>query len=64
MKYPLKIIYGKEVVNKFLSEIPFTVEEKNINVKEYTFETKKEMDAFLKGVNETIGWTECFVLEN
>ena len=40
MKHSIKIIFGKEQVNKFLSNIPFSVEEKVINEKEYHFETQ------------------------
>lgn len=64
MKHSIKIIFGKEQVNKFLSDIPFSEEEKNINEKEYYFETQLELDAFLKGVNETIGWLECYIVED
>ena len=63
MKHSIKIIYGKEQVNKFLSEVPFSEEEKNINEKEYHFETQSELDAFLKGVSETVGWLECYIVE-
>ena len=63
MKHSIKIIYGKEQVNKFLSAVPFSEEEKSINEKEYHFETQSELDAFLKGVNETVGWLECYIVE-
>ena len=63
MKHTIKIIFGKEQVNKFLTDVPFTEEEKSINEKEYHFETQLELDAFLKGVNETIGWLECYIIQ-
>lgn len=63
MKHSVLIIFGKEQVNKFLSNVPFSKEEKNINEKEYHFETKAELDAFLKGVNVTVGWLECYIVE-
>ncbi len=63
MKHSIKIIFGKEQVNKFLSETPFSEEEKSINEKEYHFETKSELDAFVKGVSETVGWLECYIVE-
>jgi hypothetical protein len=63
MKHSIKIIFGKEQVNKFLSDVPLTKEEKSINEKEYHFKTQLELDAFLKGVNETVGWLECYIVE-
>lgn len=63
MKHSIKIIFGKEQVNKFLSDIPFSEEEKMINEKEYHFETQSELDAFIKGVNETVGWLDHFIIE-
>jgi hypothetical protein len=63
MIHSIKIIFGKEQVNKFLSDVPFSKEEKSINEKEYHFETQLELDAFLKGVNETVGWLECYIVE-
>ncbi len=63
MKHKVKIIFGKEQVNKFLSDVPFSIDEKTINEKEFSFETKSELDAFIKGVNETIGWLECYIVE-
>lgn len=64
MKHTIKIIFGKEQVNKFLSDVPLTEKEKSINEKEYHFETQLELDAFLKGVNETVGWLECYIVED
>lgn len=62
MKYSLKIIFGKEQVDKFLSNIPLTKDEFDINVKEFSFETELELIAFKKGVNESIGWQEVYIL--
>lgn len=64
MKYTIKIIYGKEQVIKFYNNEPFSNEEKLNNLKEYKFNSKEELDAFCFGVNETIGWTECHILES
>ena len=64
MKHTIKIIFGKEEVNKFLLEIPLSKEEKDINVKEYQFATQIELAAFINGINEAVGWTECYVIEN
>ena len=64
MKHSIKIIFGKEQANKFLNNVPLSEEEKSINEKEYYFETKLELNAFLKGVNETVGWLECYIVES
>lgn len=63
MKYSIKIIFGKEQVDKFLCDVPFSEEEKGVNEKEYNFETQAELDAFTKGVNETVGWLDCYIVE-
>lgn len=64
MNHSIKIIFGKEQVNKFLSAVPFTKEERLINEKDYHFETEIELDAFIKGVNTTVGWLECCIVED
>ena len=58
MKYSIKIIFGKEQVDKYLSEISLDEDEKEIHEKEYFFETKAELEAFIKGLDEAVGWTE------
>lgn len=63
MNHSIKIVFGKEQVNKFLSAVPFTKEERRINEKEYHFETEMELDAFIKGVTATVGWLECYIVE-
>lgn len=64
MKQSVKIIFGKEQVNKYYNEEPFTADEKQINVKEFYFRTEAEKNAFCKGVSESVGWTEyCFFEE-
>jgi hypothetical protein len=63
MIHSIKIVFGKEQVNKLIVNIPLSNEEKAIYEKEYQFETKSELDAFCKGVNEAVGWNEFFVFE-
>ncbi len=63
MMYSIKIIFGKEQVEKFISNIPLSEDEQRINVKKYSFETEVELNAFKKGINEAIGWVECFLVE-
>lgn len=64
MNYSLKIIFGKEEISKFLNDKPLTFEEKEINEKIYNFRTLEEKLAFCKGVNETVGWTESYIIED
>ena len=64
MKHSIKIIFGKEQVNKFILNNELSETEKQINEKEYLFETNSELNAFRKGVLETVGWLECFIIED
>jgi len=63
MKYSIKIVFGKEQVNKLISGIPLSQEEHSINVKEYIFDTLIELNAFVNGTKEAIGWMECYTDE-
>ena len=62
MKHSIKIIFGQEQVNKFYCNEPFTSEEKQTNIKEYSFGSKEQLDAFCLGINESVGWTECHIV--
>ena len=64
MNYTIKIIFGKEQVDKYSANIPLTEDDLNINVKEYYFDSEIELVAFKKGINESIGWAECFFVED
>ena len=64
MKYSTKIIFGKEEINKYLNDIPFSELEKEIHTKEYHFDSKEELDAFVKGINESVGWNEVYQIPN
>jgi hypothetical protein len=63
MKYTIKIIFGKEQIDKYIFKIPLSKEEIEINVKEYSFETEIELIAFKKGVLEAVGWMECQIID-
>ena len=63
MNYQLKIIFGKEEVNKFYNDDRFTVDEIVNNVKEFHFKTESEMEAFIKGIEASSGWTEYSIIE-
>lgn len=61
MKYSITVIYGKEVVEKYLNEIPLTDEEKSLNEKIYFFKSLNERNAFRFGIEEAIGWNEVHI---
>jgi hypothetical protein len=63
MKHSVKIIFGKEQVNKFILDTPFSKEEKDINEKIFYFKSKGELNAFIKGVDITVGWSEAYTAE-
>jgi hypothetical protein len=63
MKHSVKIIFGKEQVNKFILDTPFSKEEKDINEKIFYFKSKEELNAFIKGVDITVGWSETYTAE-
>jgi hypothetical protein len=63
MKHSVKIIFGKEQVNKFILDTPLSKEEKDINEKIFYFKSKGELNAFIKGVDITVGWSEVYSAE-
>lgn len=58
MKHSIKIIFGKEQVNKYHQNEPLSIEEEKINLKEFSFNSKKELEAFCLGLEEAVGWME------
>jgi len=64
MTYNLKILFGKSEIQKYHSDIALTIAEKEINLKQYSFDYRLERDTFLKGINEAVGWTEYFLIES
>lgn len=63
MKHTLKIIFGKEQVLKAYNGENFSDEELRLNVKEFSFNSEEEKNAFANGVYEAMGWTACFIPE-
>ena len=61
MKHTVKVIFGKEQVLKVHRDEPLTEEELSLYVKDYAFETMAEKLAFVKGLNEAVGWMEMEV---
>ena len=63
MKAKLKIVFGSNAVRKLYVNKKFTNEELEINIKEYEFDSKIEKRAFIRGIEETIGWNEYCIPE-
>jgi hypothetical protein len=63
MKHTLRVIFGKEQVDKIHNNEVLSDEEVKLNVKEYQFEIETEKRAFIKGLNEAVGWTELYISE-
>ncbi|MEZ7914714.1 hypothetical protein [Macellibacteroides fermentans] len=63
MKHSLKVIFGKEQVVKIYNNTPLSDEEIKLNVKEYQFNSSEEKQAFIKGLNEAIGWVDFCIPE-
>ncbi|MCU0417102.1 MAG: hypothetical protein MUE33_07940 [Cytophagaceae bacterium] len=63
MKHTIKVIFGKEQVVKTYINKQLTNEEMQLNVKEYQFTSDEEKQAFIKGLNEAIGWMDFCIPE-
>lgn len=62
MKYSVKVIFGKDQVKKFYNDDLFSKEEEQLYVKEFDFSTEAEKVAFCKGIEEAVGWIECYIV--
>jgi hypothetical protein len=58
------VIFGKDQVDKFENNGPFTFEEFGLYVKQFSFGSKLELDAFILGLEAGEGWQELSVFEN
>lgn len=59
----IQIVFGSEAVNKMIHNQPLSEEEKTVNQKTYTFKTEEEKLAFMKGIEQGIGWQTAFMVE-
>lgn len=59
----VKVVFGKEQVQKALNNIPIERVEKEQYEKAYSFNTEGEIEAFIKGTNEAVGWQEVYISE-
>ena len=62
MKYSVKVIFGKDQVEKFYNDDLFSKEEEQLYVKEFDFSTEAEKVTFCKGIEEAVGWIECYIV--
>ena len=62
MKHTIKIIFGQEQVNKYYNGIELTLIEVKDYMKEYSFDTKEELDAFCYGMDEASGWIKFCII--
>lgn len=59
----LKVVFGKEQVLKLFSNQELSEREINENVKYYHFNTEIEKIAFMKGIEESVGWNAYCIPE-
>ena len=59
----LALLFGKEEINYYLFNNILTTDMRSLNLKVYTFDSKIERLAFMKGIDEGIGWQEVYQLE-
>jgi hypothetical protein len=59
----INVVFGNEAVQKILNNAPLNPSELAQFQKTYHFETRIEIEAFIKGINEAVGWQEVYVLE-
>lgn len=62
--HKVSIIFGKEQVNKTLNGIKLSKKERALFMKDYSFNSKSEITAFCKGIDEAIGWQECYLVNH
>lgn len=60
----VNIIFGKEAIDFFDKNGFLNDEMKKINLKKYDFSSEIEKKAFLKGIEEAIGWNEMLEISN
>ncbi len=57
------VLYGSDQVRKFYNEEIFDENEINEYVKFYSFETEKELKAFILGLEEANGWLDLIYIK-
>ena len=57
------ILFGSDQIRKFHKKEIFSEEEINQYTKTFSFETRKEMDAFILGIEAANGWLDLIYFE-
>jgi len=57
----VKIAFGKEVVIALNEGKKLTKEQRKFNLKKFEFPTQSAASYFIKGIEEAVGWTECYI---
>ena len=63
MKHTVQVVFGKEQVKKWFAGESLAADDKALYVKEYQFESEKEKQAFIHGLNEAVGFVEFCIPE-
>ncbi len=63
-KFFATILYSEDETKRFYRGENFTKEDLKLHTKFYSFETKEELDAFILGLEEGIGWYDFVCLKN
>lgn len=61
--YFITVLFGSDQVRKFHNKEIFSEEEINQYAKTFSFETKKELDAFILGIETANGWLDLIYFE-
>ena len=57
------ILFGSDQIRKFYNNEILTKEEVNSYTKTFSFETRKEVDAFILGIETANGWLDLIYFE-
>ncbi|TKC01163.1 hypothetical protein [Pedobacter cryotolerans] len=63
MKHKLSVIFGEDQAHKIYNNQLLSDEELEINLKKYSFNSLEEKSAFIKGMNEALGWNNLCIPE-
>lgn len=63
MSFNIELLFGKDEIRKYHSGVELSLPEKKINLQNFLFDYSVEVNAFLKGVDTAVGWTEYFMID-
>lgn len=56
------VIFGKQGINEFLNNQKILNNKIDSLISKYNFKSDLEKKAFIKGLNEAIGWSDYYIL--